>query len=29
MPTWAYYMIGACLASFLLGYIIAWMWDEW
>jgi hypothetical protein len=28
MPTWFWYMLGCCLAGFLLGYIIAWIWDE-
>jgi hypothetical protein len=29
MPTWIYYMLAACLASFLIGYIAAWVRDQW
>jgi hypothetical protein len=29
MPTWVYYMLAACLASFLIGYIVAWAWEQW
>jgi len=29
MPTWVYYMLAVCLASFLIGYIVAWVRDQW
>jgi hypothetical protein len=28
-PAWIYYMLAGCLASFLIGWIIAWAMDQW
>ena len=28
MPTWIFYMAASCFASFLVGYILSWLWDE-
>jgi hypothetical protein len=29
MPSWLPYMVACCLAAGLLGWIVAWMLDEW
>jgi hypothetical protein len=29
MPDWVPIMLAACLASFLIGWIIAWIADHW
>jgi len=29
LPSWMFYMIAACLAAFLAGYIAAYMRDHW
>jgi hypothetical protein len=29
MPHWVPYMVAACLAAFIIGWIAAWALDEW
>jgi hypothetical protein len=29
MPDWFPYMLAACAAATLIGYIAAWLLDEW
>jgi hypothetical protein len=29
LPSWVYYMVAACFAAFLVGWIIAWLVDEY
>jgi hypothetical protein len=29
MPDWVYIMILACIAAFILGWIIAWAVEQW
>jgi len=29
MPSWVYYMVACCLAGAIVGWILAWMLDEW
>lgn len=26
---WVYYMIGCCIAAFIIGYVARYVWDEW
>ena len=29
MPTWIYYMAASCFTAFMVGYIAAYVIDEW
>jgi hypothetical protein len=29
MPDWVPYMVLACVAALILGWILGWAWDEW